>query len=154
MKKIKQFISFVFLLFVFCLGSCDKAGIVRDKQIIERIKNSPRDTRLIGKWKVGNTNKESENIFAINFREDAVVERAFPVYDKNNKIAYFKRDKVEIYFYTENDSVLNYYTIHYDLFHGSYNSSGYYKINKDTLYLYNSNEQSTGIRDNTIIIQD
>ena len=154
MKKSNVILSVTLLLTLFCFCSCNKALKERDMQTIEEFKNSPHDPRLIGKWKLLDMDLEKVKI-AFHFHSDAVLERGLPVYDKNNEIAYYKRDREEIYFHTINDSHIRHYIISNNLLYGSYFMSDDYKvIHEDTIHIYNANSESIGIRDNNINIKD
>ena len=150
MKKNSPIFIVCLLLTLFYFCSCDNK--LNDRQIIEEIRNSPRDPRLIGKWKKLDVNLQKVRI-GVHYQSDGVLERGFPMYEKNNEIAYYRSDHQIAYFHTINDSVIVTFLIRHDFEDTSYFISENYKmIHEDTIHFYNSDYQSIGIRDNDIDI--
>lgn len=78
MKTINRSIPFLLIALCSCFWGCGKLS-GSQKQEIERYKNSPRDPRLIGQWKI----MTKKNEFVIDFRQDGRVMYGLPVYDEN-----------------------------------------------------------------------
>lgn len=142
MKTINRSIPFLLIALCSCFWGCGKLSDSQ-KQEIERYKNSPRDPRLIGQWKI----MTKKNEFVIDFRQDGRVMYGLPVYDENNKITHYKNDKQEVYFYTEKDSIIKYYEVRGG-FYGVFDYEERYKIDKDTLYKYLYGFENKGVKVN------
>ena len=133
MKRLKYLIPITALLLFSHLWSCEKLSD-DEKEEIERYKNSHRDSRIFGQWEyISSTTGE---VYIIDFKRDGNMIVANPVYNENEDILHFKNNDREMYYYTENDSVLNYYLVIRSFIHSSISYENSYVIDDDTLNRY------------------
>lgn len=146
---------FIAVLLVLCVSTifsgCEKLSD-KEKQEIERYKKAPKDFRIIGKWTF--LNDENKEIVEY-FRQDGVWEYAKAIYNEKGEITVYKKSDIEVYYYTNKDSILNYYTVNRNSFYGSTSSMIFYKIDKDTLYTYTTKDKyRKGVKSDKIVIVD
>jgi|GEM_PF-4213303 hypothetical protein len=136
MKKIKYLKTISLLLMFFFFYGCNKDLPIEEKQEIERYKNSPRDSRIIGQWKFKNEKNEE---FIINYRLDGIIEQAIAVYNDEGEVIKYKKDEdMEVYFYTESNEIIHQYIVirKNRLMGKSYADSTNYRIEADSLYIH------------------
>jgi hypothetical protein len=143
MKRMNYLIPFLVIALFPFFCSCEKLSD-SEKQEIERYQKSFRDPQLIGQWEFRDEKNEA---YLLIYTTDGLVDQARAIYNDKRELITYKRDKMEVYFYTD-DNVIYQYIVNRGTLGTSYSSSVNYSIEKDTLLL---NSNTKGIRVNVKI---